>query len=83
MDAATQRPWTADLLAAYPPMMTLHDAATVLNLDPRKLRSILRHPDPNTRIVATKINNLWRIPRDELATYLLAHENQEEGDDRA
>ena len=42
----------------------------------RKLRAIVRHPDPGARIVATKINNVWRFPRDELAAYLLAHENQ-------
>lgn len=83
MDAASERSWTAELLADYPPMMTLHDVAAVLNIEPRKLRSIVRHPDPNTRIVATKINNVWRFPREELATYLLAHENQRSGADRA
>ncbi len=64
-------------------MMTLHDVATLLNIEPRKLRAIVRHPDPDARIGATKINNVWRLPRDELAAYLLAQENQPPGDDHA
>jgi hypothetical protein len=76
MDAASGSAWAASLLADYPPMMTLHDVAAVLNIEPRKLRSIVRHADPDARIVATKINNVWRFPRDELTSYLLAHENQ-------
>lgn len=83
MGTATEQPWTAALLAEYPPMMTLSDVATVLNIEPRKLRSIVRHPDPQTRITATKINNVWRFPRDELAAYLLAHENARSGVDHA
>jgi len=75
MDAASGT-WAGSLLAEYPPMMTLHEVAEVLSIEPRKLRAIVRHPDPGTRIVATKINNVWRFPRDELAAYLLAHENQ-------
>jgi hypothetical protein len=76
MDAASGPAWAVSLLAGYPPMMTLHDVATLINIEPRKLRAIVRHPDPGSRIVATKINNVWRFPRDELAAYLLAHENQ-------
>jgi hypothetical protein len=76
MDAGSGPAWAVNLLAEYPPMMTLHDVATLLNIEPRKLRVIVRHPDPGSRIVATKINNVWRFPRDELAAYLLAHENQ-------
>lgn len=75
MDAASGT-WAVSLLAGYPPMMTLHEVAAVLSIEPRKLRAIVRHPDPGARIVATKINNVWRFPRDELAAYLLAHENQ-------
>ncbi len=76
MDAASGLGWAASLLAEYPPMMTLHEVATVLNIEPRKLRAIVGHPDPGSRMVATKINNVWRFPRDELVAYLLAHENQ-------
>ena len=76
MDAASGPAWAVSLLAEYPPMMTLHDVAALLNIEPRKLRAIVRHPDPGSRIVATTINNVWRFPRDELAAYLRAHENQ-------
>lgn len=75
MNGESERSWAAELLAEYPAMMTLHDVAAVLNVEPRKLRSIVRHPDPNTRITAAKINGVWRFPRDELAAYLHAHEN--------
>ena len=79
MDGARESRWATDLLAGYPAMMTLHDVAAVLNVEPRKLRSIVRHPDPSTRITAAKIAGVWRFPRDELAAYLLGHENQSGG----
>ena len=75
MDAASGPAWAVDLLAGHAPRMTLQDVATALNIEPRKLRAIAHHPDLESRIVATKINNVWRFPRDELAAYLLAHEN--------
>lgn len=75
MNGERERSWAAELLAEYPPMMTLHDVAAVLNVEPRKLRSIVRHPDPKTRITASKINGVWRFPRDELAIYLREHES--------
>ena len=75
MSGETERSWAVELVAGYPAMMTLHDVAAVLNVEPRKLRSLVRHPDPETRITATKINGVWRFPRDELAAYLHAHAN--------
>lgn len=75
MNGETDQLWAAKLLAEYPVMMTVKDVADVLNVEPRQLRALVRHPDPHIRITATKINGVWRFPRDELATYLHTHGN--------
>jgi hypothetical protein len=76
-----EQTWASVMLAGYGPMMTLQEVAAVLNVDARKVRVLVRHPDPASRILATKINGVWRFPRDELVEYLLAHAPHSETSD--
>lgn len=52
-------------------MVTFHDVRDLLKIAPRRLR--LRHSHPGTQIVAKTIKRL--AVRDELAVYIIAHEN--------
>ena len=56
-------------------MLTVADTARMLNLEERAIRYLLTVTNPTLQLPGVKIGKSWRIPRDELRSYLLHHHN--------
>ena len=67
--------WPDSILNSYADLLTVDETSTVLNIEPRSVRSLLVHANPAVRLPGVKVGTNWRIAREELRTYLLAHHN--------
>ena len=68
--------WPDVMLAPYGEMLTVADVATVLNVDARNVRGLLKTADTTRRLPGVKIGKSWRIARSQLTSYLVDHQNQ-------
>jgi excisionase family DNA binding protein len=68
--------WADAMLASYGEMLTVTDVATVLNVDARNVRVLLKSADTSRRLPGVKIGKSWRIARSQLTSYLVDHQNQ-------
>jgi len=68
--------WLDVMLAPYGEMLTVADVATVLNVDVRNVRGLLKTADTSRRLPGVKIGKSWRIARSQLTSYLVDHQNQ-------
>ena len=67
--------WPASLLRDYGQMMRVRDVAQVLNIEESNVRALLTATHPAGRMPGVKLGKSWRIDRDQLRVYLLAHHN--------
>ena len=74
-DTTVPAAWPDSILNSYTDLLTVDEASTVLKIDARSVRSLLVHANPSVRLPGVKIGTNWRIVREELRTYLLAHHN--------
>jgi hypothetical protein len=67
--------WPDTLLSTYGQMMTARDVALALNIEENNVRLLIRSNDPDIRMPGVKLGKSWRVAREELRRYLLAHHN--------
>lgn len=69
--------WPDSALSSYGDMLTVGEVSRVINLGERSVRDLLTTSDPASRLSAVRIGKNWRIPREQLRAYLLAHHNEQ------
>lgn len=74
-DTTVPSRWPDSILTGYADLLTVDETSAVLNVDARFIRSLLVHTNPSVRLPGVTIGTNWRIVREELRTYLLAHYN--------
>lgn len=74
-DNSPGRTWPDTMLSRYADMLSVRDVARVLNLEEGNVRNLLLSNDPVMRLPGVKLGKSWRIARDQLRVYLLAHHN--------
>ena len=67
--------WPDPMLSRYGDMLSVRDVARVLNLEEGNVRNLLLSNDTSMRLPGVKLGKSWRIARDQLRMYLLAHHN--------
>ena len=65
--------WPDSLLRDYGQMMSVRDVAQALNIEESNVRALLTATHPAGRVPGVKLGKSWRIDRDQLRVYLLAH----------
>lgn len=67
--------WPDTMLSRYGDMLSVRDVARALNLEEGNVRNLLLSNDTSMRLPGVKLGKSWRIARDQLRAYLLAHHN--------
>ena len=65
--------WPDSLLRDYGQMMSVRDVAQALNIEESNVRALLTATHPAGRMPGVKLGKSWRIDRDQLRVYPLAH----------
>lgn len=77
MDVTKPTPeWPDSLLCEYGQMMSVRDVAHALNIEESNVRGLLTAASSIVRMPGVKLGKSWRVDRDQLRAYLLAHHNQ-------
>ena len=74
-DTTSPAGWPDLMLADLGEMLTVDEISAVLSIESRTVRGLLVHANPAVRLPGVKIGTSWRIARQELRTYLVAHHN--------
>lgn len=67
--------WPDTLLRDYGQMMSVRDVAKALNIEESNVRGLLTATHAARRMPGVKLGRSWRVDRDQLRAYLLAHHN--------
>ena len=67
--------WPDTLLRDYGQMMSVRDVAQALNIEESNVRGLLTATHAAGRMPGVKLGRSWRIDRDQLDDYLVAHHN--------
>jgi len=74
-ETATARAWPESILTDCSDKLSVAEVARVLS-EERALRYLLSVGNPTLLLPGVKISKSWRIPREELSSYLLEHHDR-------